>query len=461
MTGRSARAGLALALALGAGSGAAALATAQAAWQEDRTEHVRLLSLPGTARAALLERVEPVHLGLSELLAPGPPDELTVRAYPSGEALRADRPLVQLAAGLVAYPRRSRQEVAVVAPEAAGEEALAAALRYELAHRALVARTEGRLPEGFQEGLAAYLAGPAWVRAEDVATLRSAWGRDALPGWAALAAPGAAYAEPGVSYPAARALAQFLVDIHGMGAVDAWLAATAAGADWRDAIRAAFGRPPEELEPAWREWLPGYLDGGWRRHGLYAPDLAPVEDLLAGGDYGSAQAMLSAVAAGQALGAVVDGARHAELSRRADAGARAEASLAAAIAALEGGDYGQAATAGDAAAAGYVAAGDARRAAESAEAARRGRLGQAAARSLADAAALPSWRALEARGLAAGAGRDLAALGNAAAAGRAGTLREALDGRLRPAGLALVAMGTLLLGWNLRRRRAAGPAVWG
>lgn len=431
-----------------------------ATWREDRVAEVTLLSQPGTAREAVLARVVADHASLSRLVGLGSVDPIVVRLYASSEALLATRPLAVASGALLAYPRRSRREVDVVAASGATDDALAVALRRELAHRALVVRTDGRLAEGFQEGLAAYLAGPASARAEDIAQLRLAWGRDGLRRWAELTAPGAAYTEPALSYPEARSIAQFLADRYGFAALGKWLEATAGGAGWREGLEQAFGNSPDELEQAWQAWLPSYLDGGWRTHALFTPDLGQAEALLSGGDFAAAAALLDALSEAEEWPAGTVAEQRGRLLAAARAGSAAVAALAAAEAALARGDYQPATVDAAKAAAGFRAAGASASLGQAEELLRRGELGASSMAALARAEQLPAWRAIEARGLAAQAAEGLAQLGNDAAAQRAAALAARMDERLRPAGLALAALGLLLLAWNLRRRMVDQRVAW-
>lgn len=431
-----------------------------ATWQEDQAAGVTLLSQAGTAREAVLARVAADHASLSRLVGLGELEPIVVRLYSSSAALQATRPLAVPSGNLLAYPRRSRREVDVVAPAGVAEDVLAVALRRELAHRALVVRSEGRLPEGFQEGLAAYLAGPASARAEDIGQLRLAWGRDGLRPWSDLTAPGAAYTEPSLTYPEARSIAQFLADRFGFAALGRWLDAAASGNGWRGGLELAFGQSPDELEQAWRAWLPSYLDGGWRKHALFAPDLGQAETLLAQGDFAAAAGLLEALGQAAEDSSGVLGERRAQLLAAARVGSGAVAALATAEAALARGDYGPAAEDAAKAAAGFRSTGDVASLAQAEELARRGRLGASSLSALARAERLPAWRAVEARGLALQAATGLAQIGNDAATERARALAASMDGRLRPAGLALVALGLALLTWNVRRRVADQAQAW-
>jgi hypothetical protein len=264
--------------------------------------------------------------------------------------------------------------------------------------------------------------------------------------------------EPAVAYPESRSIVQYLLETQGYAALGRWLDATAAGAGWRAAMEAAFGQGPDTLEPAWRAWLPRYLDGGWRQHALYAPDLGAVDELLSHGDYGGAAALLSALAAAPVP--VAEAPRRAEQAERARAGVAAAEALSAGEAALAAGDYDHALTAGRSAAAGFTAARDAPRAAAADELVRRGQIGRDAALALDHSAALPAWRAVEARALAAQAAAGFQQLGNESNALRARSVARDVDQRLRPAGAALVVLAVVLLGWNLRRRRSDRATAW-
>ncbi len=421
-------------------------------WREDRTARGLVLSTPGNdvARETVLAQVESLRTVTASAVGLAPDVEpVTVWLYPNAAALLADKPLVVALGSELAYPRRSRREVILLAaPEQSAEEILGA-LRLELAHRALVVRSDGRLPEGFQAGLAAYLAGIRPGEAAGVARLREAWSRDALIPWSDLAVPGAAYLEPGLTYPQSRSVAQFLLATHGLMAVRRWLDAAAETSGWRQALESAFGQSPDRLEAAWAQWLPAYLDGGWRSHLLFTADLKPAERLLARGEYAAAAALVAGVGAFEPAAAASSEA----LRLRADAGLQGVQRLAEAQDALQAGDYDGARRAASQARALLAEAGDTGAMATAAELARRAELGAASLAALRQAEALPAWRALEARAKVAGAAAGLSALGHDAAADRARAVLQVLDRRLVPAGVALFAAGLGLLLWSLRRRR--------
>ncbi len=418
----------------------------------DRTEHFTVFTPPAAdaARALVLGRVEALHLALSQALAIEPVGDVTLRVYTDLASAQAANPLAVVADGALAYPRRARRDVSVLLADGLPASEWEVALRLELAHRALVDRADGRLPEVFQEGVALYLAGLGAAQTGGVARLREAWSRDGLRDWSDLAGPGAAYLEPTETYPQARSMAQYLVEAYGYGAVLRWLSVSATATGWRQALESAFGLAPDRLEADWRAWLPSYLDGGWRRLVLSGGGSVAAVALLADGGFAAAAALAGGAAAAGPAGVSPEEAR--ALAERIALGARSLGQLESALAALAAGDYAAAGVA-EAAAAGLRQSGDARRAAQADEVARRAALGRRAEGQLRRAGALPPWRAVEARALAARAGDDLAQLGNDAAARRAALLLAGLDRRLAPTGGAFVLAGVGLLAWNLRRRR--------
>lgn len=421
-------------------------------WREDRTDRSLVLSAPGAeaGRETVLDHLEALRTTVSNAVGLVPDDEpITVWVYGSEAALLADKPLVVAAGADLAYPRRSRRDLLLLAGEGRSEERLLRSLRHELAHRALGVRSEGRLPEGFQEGLAAYLAGVGPDQAAGVARLREAWSRNALVPWADLAVPGAAYLEPERTYPQSRSIAQFLLDVHGLVAVHRWLDVSAQASGWRQAMELAFGQPPAQLEAAWSAWLPAYLDGGWRSQALLSADVAPAEQLLAQGAFAAAAAQAAGMGALDPAAA----ARSEALRLRAEAGLQGSQRLADGRTALEAGEFAAALEAAGQAASLLRESGDAAAVAVAEEMARRAQLGVASLAALQRGESLPAWRSVEARTAVAGALDGLSALGHDAAADRSRAVLQALDRRLVPAGLALCAAGGGLLVWNVRRRR--------
>lgn len=412
------------------------------------------------ARDHYAARADDIYLSLSAVFSATLETPITLRLLDSADALRRANPIAVVIDGVVVGGRRGRREITLVPSlvnqGAPGGQASAPALdnllRRELALRLAAELSDDRLPDGFREGLAQYLEQPDDRRTPGVARLRDAHVGDRLRTWADMNAPGAIYEDPALMLAESLSIVHFLVDTRGW---DRWLAfvrATAHAPGWRYALETTYGQLPVEVEAAWRVWLPGYLDGGWRSHVLFGDDVSGAEALLRRGDFAAARARLAGAAA---VLAATDpaAAEHARaLLARADAGQTARAALAEAEAALSAADYAGAGADAARASTALAAAGDTAGAEIAAEIARRAAMGQAAVADLDRAGRLPPWQVLQARDAALAAAVGFAQVGHDIGAGRARERMADLDRRLAPAGWSLLALGGMLLAWNARRR---------
>ncbi len=473
-TRRAIRLGAALALALAAAPAAvrsapsalpASARPAQAEWIVDDVGPLRLAYRPAdrTAADALRDRLGAMATDLAAALDAALPTPLTLRLYGDVDRLRADHPLARLTDAGLAEEHRPRREAAALVPVGAGGAVdpigLDAAVRYALAHQILAHAADGRLPGGFQEGLARLVTPPSAATQTGVAALRAAIDRGDLIAWSELSGPGSAYLRPELSYPQSASMAVYLALVHGFDCVTGLPRAAAGDAPFRTAFARACGVPFETAERAWRAWLPSYVDGGWRAHPLYDPSLSLARERMARGDDAGAASLLRAAVAVLDDGPARDAAR--ALQQRAAAGGAAATGLATADAALRAGDYAAVRTRAEdvrQAAAPVGAAGAVNSAERLAEL---GRTGLSAHDDLRRAVALPPWRVLAARRSADRAARAFAALGNDLAASEAVTVRGALDRRAAPWGWFLLAAGLGLLAhaharpairaWRVRR----------
>ncbi len=443
-----------------------------ATWDETATRHFVILSQPASvpARDYFATRADALYEALAAVFGAELETPITLRLFGSIEAYRGANPLAAEIDGALEPGRRGRRELDLAVPAAMGDAGaspdgsphagLDDALRRELAYR-FAARLSGeRLPAGLRAGIAQYLELPDARNAAGVARLREALDEGRLYNWSELYAPGGAFVDPPLTLPQNLSIVHYLAGTFGFAKLADLVRASAGAPGWRDALESTYGRPPVELEAAWRAWLPSYLDGGWRRHALYSQDLGLAEAMLAQGDYAGATRQLGGVLSLLASADPPAAAPARALLARAESGLAARRSLDAAGAALAAGDYPAAEVAALEARRALTGLGDGRGADQAGTIAERARLGAAAARSLARTERLPPWRLIEARHAAYQAAVGFAQVGNDVAAARARAKLTALDRRLAPAGWALLLVGIALLAWNVRRRlrdRASRP----
>lgn len=434
----------------------AAAALPQPGWLADDTPPLGILYRPASAAAAaaLRPRLSIVCTSMSAAFDAHLPERFSVRLYATDDAYGADHPLARRVGADWVEEHRPRREASLVVPSTADGAvdvgALEAAVRYALAHQLLAHASNGRLPGGFQEGIARLVTPPSGRTQSGVAALRAAMDRGGLIGWTELIGPGSATVRPDVGYPESLSIAVFLVRERGFACLTDVARAAAGDVPFRTAFEAACGAPFEESELAWRDWLPTYVDGGWRTHPLFSPDLGLARQLLAEGEPATVVPLLRAVVAANGDGPLASDAQ--SMLARAESGAASQQALTTAEAALAAGDY-QAVrhAAADARthAAPVGASGALDRAAALDD---RGAEGLAAASDLERAERLPPWRLFEARRAAHRAATGYARLGNDLAAARAVTVRAVLDRRAAPVAWLAVLVGAALLGHATRRR---------
>lgn len=220
------------------------------------------------------------------------------------------------------------------------------ALRHALSHVVAREASNGRVPRGFDEGLAAYFeqSAPAQL-ARHAALVQNARAGGALMSWSDLNRPAAPDAPPPVLEAHAYSMVAFLIDRHGPRVLGEFITQLGDEPDWRAVLRETYSRAPDELEAQWEENLPRWTTGGWRSNLLAAFDLQPARDLLTLGHYASARRELE-----QSLRLFTDLEDEAgiadvnELLRQTDTGLQAETFMAQVQAALEHHDYNRAQT---------------------------------------------------------------------------------------------------------------------
>lgn len=324
--------------------------TAPPGFTTAETERVRILAEPGGAfDAAGFARdwglLVDDALGQLEAFLPPLSGKVDIYVYASDEAFRAATAAARWpepeASDVLANPGIG--DVAVNGQSFARRTPLEAenALRHALAHVAAREVSRGRVPRGFDEGLAAYFEQPVAARlARHAALVQNARAAGDLVSWSDLNRP----APPDVTPPSlvahAYSMVAFLMDRHGPRVLGEFIAQLGDEPDWRAVLRTTYSRSPGELEAQWEENLPRWTTGGWRSNLLAAFDLQPARDLLDRGHYASARRELEQslrlftdLEDDQGIAAV------GELLRQTDTGLQAETFMSQAQAALEHHDY--------------------------------------------------------------------------------------------------------------------------
>jgi hypothetical protein len=217
------------------------------------------------------------------------------------------------------------------------------AIRYATAAIAIAAIGNQSVPAGLLTGLSLYVELPTSEQlAKLAAQVQTADKTDGIISWFDLNRGGGT-----VDVDLARAesysVVAYLISRFDIPSVRALLADLAAGSNWREAMRSAFQTDPTALEQSWRANLPTWTTTGWRDNLMASFDLQPARDLLAGGQYVSAKAVLdpslNLYRQLNDAAALID---VQALVNEADTGIQAEALMVEVEAALTAHDYGRA-----------------------------------------------------------------------------------------------------------------------
>jgi len=319
------------------------------------TEHARIHVEPGAGTDAVaFARTWGLLIddGLDQIGSFLPPlrDKIDVYVYVSEEsysaAIAATRWREPEASDVQANPGRG--DIAVNAIALARRTPLEAenALRHAMSHVVAREASGGRIPRGFDEGLAAYFERPVAARlARHAALVQNARSGGDLMSWSDLNRPAAPDIPPPVLMAHAYSMVAFLIDRHGPRVLGEFITALADEPDWRAVLRTTYSRAPNELEAQWEESLPRWTAGGWRTNLLAAFDLQPARELLELGHYATARRELEqSLRLFTDLGDDEGIAEVGTLLGQTDTGLQAETFMSQAQAALEHHDYNRAQT---------------------------------------------------------------------------------------------------------------------
>ncbi len=448
-------------------------ATAQAQatlpqWYELRTQRFAILYADGDLAQAeeYATFVDEVYDEITSIFSHAAPTPVTLRLYPDRRAYDAANPLAAPVQGIIAHADFRRNEVVVILDQTTNQspEEIKNNVRHELTHIVLADLSSNRLNVGFHEGIAQYVERPSPDLERKVAALRQALERDALLPWSALDDRDQIYGSPQIGYPQTLSIVAFLVERYSFAKLREFITVSARSSGYRSALERTYGVPSTDLERMWREWLPSYLDGGFRHNALTEYDLTPIETLVADGRYADAKRELEL-----AIPWLRNTQQNDVLARAQDLLARSESGLYAedlarqARAALEANDYATAASLARRALDAYVALDNQSRVETLTVYAAIADRGLRATALLERATALAGdWRTFaDARVVADQAASEFLSLGNQENAARALTLRAEIDRVQNLAGIVLltIGLGGIAVGFT-RRLVVRETEVW-
>lgn len=442
-----------------------ALAQSADEWREQRTDHFAILYAPGSEPIAQQYGgfVDELYDEVAAVFGHRVATPVTLRLYPTLERYYQANPLARGLSGIVAHADFRRNEVVVIVPQTRNQTAdeVENNVRHELAHIVAAELSANRLNVGFHEGVAQYVERPAPELETKVLLLRQAFEQGTLLSWSDFDERDAIYSAPDIAYPQTLSVVAFLVERSSFATLREFLEISGRSSGFRSALEQTYGASPTTLENEWRAWLPGYLDGGYRRNALSAYDLGHVEQLLTDGQYQAARQELETAIEWLRTTSQLDVLQQAEsLLRHSEAGLRADELAAEARAALEAAEYERAGALAREAQAEYADIGDTRQDAALDAYSERAARGSSAAQTLALAhAQAGDWRTYpQARVAADRAAAEYVALGDRARAAEALALRGTLDQRQTLFGAVLLAVGAFGALLSLFRRATAREA---
>jgi hypothetical protein len=151
----------------------------------------------------------------------------------------------------------------------------------------------GRIPWGFDEGIAQYVERPVIEKmARTASIVQSAYIRGELAPWFELyrtrseidLSLGAAQAYPVIAH---------LIDSSGLPKLRQLLAELAATDDFREAFRQAYSGDVDDFEARWKEKVPEWTSGAWRNNLVAAFDLEPAGRTLEQANFAAAKEQLT------------------------------------------------------------------------------------------------------------------------------------------------------------------------
>lgn len=287
-----------------------------------------------------------VNVEVSELLGSDPLRGMRLLIINSEAELIRENPMAALHPGIMAHAIPEQKEIGVaverlrqVPPQLARES-----FRHEVTHIIAGALTNQNLPVGFQEGLAQYNElSPG--RGQEVASMmrqiRDSGGQWLT--WEELNDGETLGRVVQVGYPQSYSIMHFLAEKYGMSAFSRMMSNLRDGTPLDDAVAWGYSKTTQQLEEEWLQWLPSFLDTGWRTNLLMAYDLAPAQALYDAGRFKEAEEQFAlSEKLYRDLGKIIKADEIAAMRRKAKDAQGAGEMIGQAREALESHDYAQA-----------------------------------------------------------------------------------------------------------------------
>ena len=430
----------------------------ESTWHELRTRDFAILYTEGNQATAQTYAgfVDTIFDETSAVFGHPVDTPLTLRLYPTWDSYVAVNPLARGLPGIVAHADYQRHEVVVVLSQTTQQTPTEVEnnLRHEVTHIIASDLSENRLNVLFQEGIAQYVEHASPELDTRIQLLQRAFDGDQLMRWGDLDNRQTFYDNAEISYPQSLSIVAFLIEKYSFASFRDFLTVSAKSSGYRTALERAYSIPADQLETAWRAWLPEYLAGGYRRNAVTAYDLSRAEALLSAGRYTEAGNELESALTWLRTTNQHEVLAQAEaLLERSTQGKRALQMASDARSALEAADYARAADLTAQAQRAYTALGDTAQDSVLSEYAVRAARGMQAHETLNTADALAAaFRYPQARAAADKALAEFAALGDQAGIASAQAIRATMDTYQTWLGAALLAFGFLGIAASFVRR---------
>jgi tetratricopeptide (TPR) repeat protein len=236
--------------------------------------------------------IDEVNRAVSELLGAEPVSGMTLRIYTTEPDYFRANPMAEIHPGILAHAIPEIKEIGVAVerlrqqPPAFARESF----RHEITHIVAGSLSNQRLPIGFHEGLAQYDELSSTRAGEVVQGLQEAQAAGKpLLSWSDLNDVNKFRQNIAVAYPQSYSVMAFLADRYGMEPFTHFLSGLRDSLEYKHALLVAYGKTMEALEKEWIEYLPTFLQEGWKHNILKAHDLDYGLALMGVGQFAEAE----------------------------------------------------------------------------------------------------------------------------------------------------------------------------
>lgn len=274
------------------------------AWRHAATTHFQI-TVQSHDRAAAANfavvhggQIETAYRELTTLFPIEPPAErfpITVYADQARFDEVAQRDARIEIPGIVVFAGAATSEIMLFQPAFAKLSPVEAEnqLRHAISHLVTGIASGGKLPWGFDEGIAQYVERPVNEKlARTASIVQTAYTRGEIPAWFDMNRPNA-FVEPSLAAAQAYAVIAFLIDEFELTKLRQFLVELRTADSWNDAMRQAYVGDPNDVESRWRDKIPEWTSSAWRENLVAAFDLAPARRFLEVANYAAAKEALT------------------------------------------------------------------------------------------------------------------------------------------------------------------------